>query len=105
MQGVTTVITNNDGGSPIDIGKQLEGWAKSGIGTNAAVYIGQGSVRGSVVGSQAVAATPAQMDSMRAVVSRYSKLTPVECAALLIAPVICDARLLAMESTDMKSCA
>jgi hypothetical protein len=22
MQGVTTVITNNDGGSPIDIGKQ-----------------------------------------------------------------------------------
>src|SRR6476659_8666138 len=39
---------------------------------------------------------------MRAVVSRYSKLTPVECAALLMAPVICDARLLAMESTDMK---
>jgi N-acyl-D-aspartate/D-glutamate deacylase len=70
MQGVTTVITNTDGGSPIDIGKQLEGWAKSGIGTNAAVYIGQGSVRGAVVGSTASVATPAQMDSMRALVRR-----------------------------------
>ena len=28
MQGVTTVITNNDGGGPIDIGKQLDGWTK-----------------------------------------------------------------------------
>ena len=70
MQGVTTVITNNDGGSPIDIGKQLEGWTKSGIGTNAAVYIGQGSVRGAVVGSTASAPTPAQIDSMRALVRR-----------------------------------
>src|SRR3954468_22076728 len=46
MQGVTTVITNNDGGSPIDIGKQLDGWTKNGIGTNAAVYVGQGAIRG-----------------------------------------------------------
>lgn len=70
MQGVTTVVTNNDGGSPIDIGKQLDGWKKNGIGTNAAVYIGQGSVRGAVVGPRAVAPTPAQMDSMRAIVRR-----------------------------------
>jgi N-acyl-D-amino-acid deacylase len=70
MQGVTTVVTNNDGGSPIDIGKQLAGWTRTGIGTNAAVYIGQGSVRGAVVGPTASAATPAQMDSMRALVRR-----------------------------------
>ncbi len=70
MQGVTTVITNNDGGSPIDIGKQLDGWTKNGIGTNAAVYIGQGSVRGAVVGPTAVAATPKQIDSMKVLVSR-----------------------------------
>src|SRR5579862_7436697 len=70
MQGVTTVVTNNDGGSPIDIGRQLDGWRKNGIGTNAAVYVGQGSVRGAVVGPTAAAATPAQMDSMRALVSR-----------------------------------
>ncbi|HEY6220537.1 MAG TPA: amidohydrolase family protein, partial [Gemmatimonadaceae bacterium] len=31
MQGVTTVITNNDGGGPLDIGAQLGGWSRSGI--------------------------------------------------------------------------
>jgi N-acyl-D-amino-acid deacylase len=70
MQGVTTVITNNDGGGPIDIGKLLGDWTKNGIGTNAAVYIGQGSVRGAVLGMSAAAPTPAQLDSMRAIVSR-----------------------------------
>src|SRR6478672_3974574 len=42
MQGVTTVITNNDGGGGIDIAKLFDTWTKQGIGTNAAVYIGQG---------------------------------------------------------------
>jgi N-acyl-D-amino-acid deacylase len=70
MQGVTTVVTNNDGGGPVDIGEQLDGWTRGGIGTNAAVYIGHGSVRGSVVGRAAVAATREQIDSMRAIVGR-----------------------------------
>jgi N-acyl-D-aspartate/D-glutamate deacylase len=70
MQGVTTVVTNNDGGGPIDIKRQLDEWRKQGIGTNAAVYIGEGSVRGAVVGPTAVAATSAQMDSMAAIVRR-----------------------------------
>src|SRR5499426_1717402 len=70
MQGVTTVITNNDGGGPIDIARQVEGWTKNGIGTNAAVYIGQGSVRGAVIGSTSAAATPAQIDSMKKLVAR-----------------------------------
>lgn len=69
MQGVTTVVTNNDGGGPTDIGAQLDRWRKSGIGTNAAVYIGQGSVRGAVIGQSASVATPAQIDSMRSLVS------------------------------------
>src|SRR5205085_3677124 len=29
MQGVTTVVTNNDGGGPVDIGKTLESWKKN----------------------------------------------------------------------------
>jgi N-acyl-D-aspartate/D-glutamate deacylase len=70
MQGVTTVITNNDGGGSIEIGHTLDGWRKGGIGTNAAVYIGQGSVRGAVLGMSALAATPVQIDSMRAIVAR-----------------------------------
>ncbi len=69
MQGVTTVVTNNDGGGPINIGAQLSGWRKNGIGTNAAVFIGEGSVREAVVGPSASAATPAQIDSMKKVVS------------------------------------
>jgi N-acyl-D-aspartate/D-glutamate deacylase len=70
LQGVTTVITNNDGGSPIDIGAQLGGWTKNGIGTNAAVYVGQGSVRGTVVGSTSAKPTAAQVDSMKKLVAR-----------------------------------
>jgi N-acyl-D-amino-acid deacylase len=70
MQGVTTVITNNDGSSPIDIGAQLAGWKKNGIGTNAAVYIGQGSVRGAVLGMSDKPPTPTQLDSMKALVAR-----------------------------------
>ena len=70
MQGVTTVVTNNDGGGPIEIGRQLEGWRTNGIGTNAAVYVGQGSVRSQVMGMSAAAPSGAQLDSMRAIVRR-----------------------------------
>ena len=70
MQGVTTVMTNNDGGGPVDIGKQIDVWKKNGIGTNAAVYIGQGSVRGAVMGMTDAKPTPAQLDSMKKLVAR-----------------------------------
>jgi acyl-homoserine-lactone acylase len=70
MQGVTTVITNNDGGGTLDIGKTFDAWKRDGIGTNAALYVPQGSVRRSVMGMSAAAPTPAQMDSMRAIVAR-----------------------------------
>ena len=70
MQGVTTVITNNDGGGGIDIAKLFDTWSRQGIGTNAAVYIGQGSVRGAVLGMSAAAPTAPQMDSMKAIVNR-----------------------------------
>jgi N-acyl-D-aspartate/D-glutamate deacylase len=70
MQGVTTVVTNNDGGGSIDIAGLTDGWRKNGIGTNAAVYIGQGSVRGAVMGMSANKPTPAQLDSMKTLVAR-----------------------------------
>ena len=69
MQGVTTVVTNNDGGGPINIRSQLAGWTTNGIGTNAAVYIGEGTVRGNVMGMSSGAPTPAQMDSMKKLVA------------------------------------
>jgi N-acyl-D-aspartate/D-glutamate deacylase len=70
MQGVTTVITHNDGRSPPDLGKQFAEWTRTGIGTNVAGYVGHGSLRGRVVGNRAVRATPAQLDEMRALVAK-----------------------------------
>ena len=70
MQGVTTVMTGNDGSSPLDVGKTLDRWQQQGIGTNAAMFIGEGSVRGHVLGMSDAKPTPAQMDSMRALVAR-----------------------------------
>ena len=70
MQGVTTVFTNNDGGGSIQVGTLLDGWRKNGIGTNAAVFIGQGSVRRGVMGMSSAAPTSSQLDSMRAIVRR-----------------------------------
>src|SRR3954469_15228737 len=35
MQGVTTVVTGNDGSSALNIGDTLRKWATQGIGTNA----------------------------------------------------------------------
>ena len=70
MQGVTTVITNNDGGGTVTIGKTLDAWTKNGIGTNAALYVPQGSVRGAVLGMSDRAPTPTELDSMRALVRR-----------------------------------
>jgi N-acyl-D-aspartate/D-glutamate deacylase len=70
MQGVTTVVTNNDGGGTTEIGKTLDAWTRSGIGTNAALYVPQGAVRGAVLGMSDAAPTPAQLDAMRSLVRR-----------------------------------
>lgn len=70
MQGVTTVMTGNDGSSPLDVGKTLDAWQRQGVGTNVAMFIGEGSVRRHVLGMSDARPTPAQMDSMRALVAR-----------------------------------
>jgi predicted amidohydrolase len=45
MQGVTTVITGNDGGGPFEIGRTLAGFRRDSIGPNAALLVGHGTVR------------------------------------------------------------
>jgi N-acyl-D-amino-acid deacylase len=69
MQGVTTVITGNDGGGPIDIAAQFSKWRDQGIGTNAALFVGFGTVRGQVQGASSAPATPAQIEQMRGLVA------------------------------------
>src|SRR6185503_20263679 len=48
-QGVTTVVGNPDGGGPIDLERQAAALADGGIGINAALLIGHGSVRTAVM--------------------------------------------------------
>src|SRR5207244_12724956 len=50
LQGVTTVITGNDGGSALNIGEALRNWATQGIGTNAILLAGLGPSRERVLG-------------------------------------------------------
>ncbi|MBV8818513.1 MAG: D-aminoacylase [Acidobacteriaceae bacterium] len=68
LQGVTTVITGNDGGGPVNTGKILQQWRTHGIGTNAGLYIGQGAIRGEVMGMTDAAPTPQQLDAMERLV-------------------------------------
>lgn len=70
MQGVTTVATNNDGGGPVRIGALLSKWDSTGIGTNALVFVPQGSVRSEVMGMSDLAPTAAQVQQMQALVER-----------------------------------
>lgn len=73
MQGVTTVVTGNDGDSPLEIGATLAAWQRQGIGTNAALLIGQGAVRREVMGMSDGAPAPDQIARMKDIVNRAMK--------------------------------
>jgi N-acyl-D-amino-acid deacylase len=68
MQGVTTVVTGNDGGGPVNIGAALDRYAKQGIGTNVALLTGFGTARRQILGMADVQPTPEQLDQMRALI-------------------------------------
>ncbi|HET9742119.1 MAG TPA: D-aminoacylase [Terriglobales bacterium] len=70
MQGVTTVMTGNDGSGPLPIAPALQKWDQQGIGTNAAVYLGMCTVRRRVMGMSDAAPTPDQLEKMKALVSQ-----------------------------------
>ena len=68
MQGVSTVATGNDGDSPTAIGTTLAKWTRQGIGTNAALFIGQGTVRREVMGMSDRKPTDEQITRMKTLV-------------------------------------
>lgn len=70
MQGVTTVITGNDGSSVLNIGETLRKWDEQGIGTNAILLAGHGTIRGRVLGPTDAQPTAAQLEEMKALVAR-----------------------------------
>jgi N-acyl-D-amino-acid deacylase len=68
LDGVTTIITGNCGGSEIDIA----GYAASlqGLGINVASFIGHNTVRREVVGLDDRPPTDAEMEEMKAIVEK-----------------------------------
>ncbi|HKW56008.1 MAG TPA: D-aminoacylase [Candidatus Acidoferrum sp.] len=68
MQGVTTVVTGNDGGGSPHVAKTLDLWQAQGIGTNALLLVGHGAVRSEVLGNADVQPTPDQIERMKALV-------------------------------------
>jgi N-acyl-D-amino-acid deacylase len=51
-QGITTAVLNPDGGGPVDLSDQRAQLKAYGIGVNAALLVGHGSVRRTVLGMQ-----------------------------------------------------
>lgn len=70
MQGVTTVITGNDGSSVLNVGDLLKKWSDQGIGTNAILLAGFGTIRGKVLGSTDAQPNAAQLEEMKQYVAR-----------------------------------
>jgi N-acyl-D-amino-acid deacylase len=67
-QGVTTLIEGPDGGSPLPIAPFLDRVAKTAIAPNFGLFVGQGSIRDSVMGAVDRRATPQELDAMRTIV-------------------------------------
>ena len=65
MQGVTTIVTGNDGDGPVNIAETLERFEQHGIGTNAALLVGHGSVRRLVMGNGDDAPSVEQLAQMK----------------------------------------
>ena len=64
MQGVTTVVTGNDGGSVLNVGDTLHKWETQGIGTNAVLLAGFGTIRSKVLGPTDAQPTAGQIEEM-----------------------------------------
>ncbi len=64
-QGVTTVVSGNDGGGPSDIASALNAVDERGVGPNFALFTGHGSIRNEVMGRDNRAPTEAELDEMR----------------------------------------
>src|SRR5438876_4094975 len=70
MQGVTTVVTGNDGGSVLNVGETLRKWDEQGIGTNAILLAGHGTIRGRVLGPTDAQPNASQLEEMKQLVAR-----------------------------------
>lgn len=64
-QGVTTVVSGNDGQGPIDIAGTLQAVDVRGVGPNFGLFTGHGSIRAEVLGRENRPPDEAELDQMR----------------------------------------
>ena len=64
-QGITMVLVNPDGRSPVDLGVQREALLRHGLGVNVGQMVGHGSLREAVMGMEDRPATPEELEEMR----------------------------------------
>jgi len=69
-QGVTTVVTGNCGSGTYKIAETKAAWEKNGIGTNAVMLVGFGSLRKEVIGIQDRKPTAEELDRMKALLKQ-----------------------------------
>lgn len=69
MDGVTTVVTGNCGGSAVRVGEWFASLEKTGLGLNVATLIGHNSVRREVMGTANRQATPEELKRMEELVA------------------------------------
>ena len=67
-QGVTTVVTGNCGGSPPDIEETIKRWKEQGLGTNAVLLVGLGTVRRQVIEEENRSPTEEELERMKLLV-------------------------------------
>ncbi len=70
LDGVTTVITGNCGGSEVNLGEWFSKIDKLGLGLNVGSLIGHNSVREAVMGTANRQATPEEIQKMQALVEQ-----------------------------------
>ena len=64
-QGVTTVVSGNDGGGPTDIAGALRAVSERGVGPNFALFTGHGVIRGEAMGRDNRAPSETELSQMK----------------------------------------
>lgn len=70
FQGITTVVLGVDGDGTSKVADRLQRWRDNGIGVNGMLYVGHGSVRTEVMGTEDREPTPQELQAMQALIKK-----------------------------------